>query len=68
MKNIVKEILLDLLIAVCLLLALPLLACIGLILQFSFIIAVPTFLIAAIVSPRFRRYLEQPECGNLLSP
>jgi hypothetical protein len=60
MKKAFKEILFCMLIAVCLMIALPFLAAIGLILQFSFIIGVPTFFLAAIISPRLREALQQP--------
>lgn len=61
MKKVLKELLISLLIAVCLMIMLPVLACIGIVLQFLFIIAVPLFLLAALCSPRFRRFLNEKD-------
>lgn len=60
MKRIVEDTLLALVVTLGLFLVLPLVAVIGILLQFSFIVSVPTFLIAALVSPKFRKSLEQP--------
>jgi hypothetical protein len=63
----VKETLVSLGIVIAILLATPALAFIGLVIQFSFIAGVPAFLIAAVVSQRFRRWLEQPPINSLAS-
>jgi membrane protein implicated in regulation of membrane protease activity len=68
MNHQVKNTLVSFGIVTAILAATPLIAVIGFILQFAFIVAVPTFLVAALVSPRFRRWLEQPSCPELPEP
>ena len=58
-----KGILLCLVVMVGLLVALPLLAAVGLIFQFGFVVFIPLGLVAVLLSPGVRRWLNQPQRG-----